>query len=268
MEKTKETTTIDEIKSIIVKPITRPKFSGVSSYVKTTTKISTEMNEHGVYKTGLSPKEATDFEIALGLPKGTLGPKSPWWGDITIRLNNDKPTFFSFAGVMDEITYRVLLQSSKAANSELEVSKYPNIGFYIDDPEAKAAVESTQIDYELEAIDEFQKATIENKRSLLRIFGKKGLDDMNETMIKTELYKRMKANPKLFVEYIRDPHMKVRSLLEECVEKRVITKKGSYYYNGEDMIGASTDEVIAYLSDIKNQTVKLALETKVKKARK
>ena len=62
--------------------------------------------------------------------------------------------------------------------------------------------------------------------------------------------------------------MKVRALLEECLEKRVLVKKGPYYYNGEDMIGSSTDEVLAYLTDIKNQTAKLALENRVRKARK
>lgn len=260
---------LNEIKQIVIRPVVRNKFSGVSSYVKTTTKIGTELNgDTGLYKTGLSPKEASDFEVALNLPKGTLGPKSSWWGDLVIRLNNDKPTFISFSGPMDEITYRVLLQSSKVANSEIEIGRFPNVGFYIDDPEMKAAAESQIIDYELDAIEEFQQATLETKRSMLRIFGKKGLDDMSETMIKSELYKKMKSNPKQFIEFIKDPNMKIRSLLEEAIEKRVITKKGPYFYNGEDMIGGSTDEVIAYLSDIKNQTVKLAIETKVKKARK
>jgi len=258
-----------EIKSIVVKPVTRIKFSGVSAYSRTQIVIGTELDgETGLYKTGLTPKEVKEFEDALSLPKGTLNPKSDWWGSITIRLNQDKPTYFTFSGAMDEIKYRVLRASSKVANSELDISKSPNVGFYIDDPEAKAAVESAMIDYELDAIEEFTKSSIETKRSLLRIFGKKGLDDMSETMIKAELYKKMKSDPKQFVEFATDPNMKVRALLEECIEKRVLVKKGPYYYNGEDMIGSSTDEVIAYLTDIKNQTAKLALENRVRKARK
>lgn len=257
------------IKSIVIRPVTRIKFSGVSSYTRTTTKITTEINgDTGLYKTGLTTKEAKDFEEALSLPKGTLGPKSPWWGDITIRLNNDKPTYFSFSGALDEIRYRVLIASSKVANSELDIHKHPNTGFFIDDPEAKAKIESMSIDFELDAIEEFQKASIETKRSLLRLFGKKGLDDMSETMLKAELFKKMKADPKLFVEYVRDPNMKVRALLEEALEKRVLSKKGPYFFNGEDQIGSSTDEVLGYLTDVKNQTAKLAIENRVRKARK
>ena len=260
---------LDSIKTIVIRPVTRLKFSGVSAYTRTTTKISTEINgETGLYKTGLTAKEAKDFEEALALPKGSLGPKSPWWGDIVIRLNNDKATYFSFSGVLDEIKYRVLVQSSKIANSELDIYNSPNVGFYIDDPEEKAKVESMSIDYELDAIEEFQKASVETKRSLLRLFGKKGLDDISETMLKAELYKKMKANPKMFVQYVKDPAMKVRALLEEAIEKRVLSKKGVYFYNGEDLIGSSTDEVIGYLSDIKNQTVKLAIENRVRKATK
>jgi hypothetical protein len=56
-------------------------------------------------------------------------------------------------------------------------------------------------------------------------------------------------------------------LIEELIEVGMIKRKGNYYYNGEDLIGSSTDEVVAYLSDIKNQSVKLNLETKLKKYR-
>ncbi len=118
------------------------------------------------------------------------------------------------------------------------------------------------------AIEMFQELAIEEKRSLLRVLGKSGIDNMSETMVKAELFKKVEDNPKNFLDIAKDLNMKIRALILEAVEKKVLVKRSSTFFYGEDAIGNSTDETLDYLTDIKNQTIKLAIENKVKKLRK
>lgn len=265
-----EKTIVEEgIKTLVIRPITKIKFSGVSSYVKSKTVFTTQLDANtGLYKNGLTSAEEAEFEKELNLPKGTLNKKSLFWGDLEIILNNDKPTFFTLMGIMDTIKERVMKAHDKIANSEFELSKLPGALFFIDDPEEKAKLESTVIEYKLAAIEKFQTATIEEKRSALRVFGKLGIDNMSETMVKAELFKEVEKNPKIFLDTLNDPNMKVRALLSEALEKQIIKKRGHTFYNGEDPIGSSTDAAIEYLSDIKYQQVKISIMERLKKARK
>ena len=266
-----EQVTVEGVKFLVLKPVVKPKFSGVSSYSKTQTVFcGAELDANGLYKTGLTRELEKHYEQALNLKPGELGKKNgEFWGNLEIRVNNDKATQFALSGYMDEIKEHVIRAHSKIANSELHLAANPMALFYIDDPEEKAKLEAKTMDYELQALDEFTTLAIEDKRSMLRLYGKKGIDDMSETMVKAELYKEVKKNPQYFVQILQNPKlMKAKALLEELVEKRVITKKGAYYYNNEDMIGHSTEDAVSYLMDIKNQQIKLALENKVKGLRK
>lgn len=262
--------TTENVKYLVIKPIVKPKFSGVSSYVKTQTVFcGAEMDSNGLYKTGLTREEEKEYEKILNLAPGTLGRKSEFWGNLEIRVNNDKSTRFALSGPMDELREKVIMAHSKIANSELHLASTPNALFYIDDPEEKAKLESAKIDYELKALDEYTTLAIEDKRAMLRLYGHSGVDDMSETMIKTELYKEVKKDPMYFVKKLAKPQeMKNEALLKELIEKRIVTKKGAHYMYNEDTIGGSTDAALGYLADPKNQSIKLILMDKVKQLRK
>jgi sulfate adenylyltransferase subunit 1 (EFTu-like GTPase family) len=83
-------------------------------------------------------------------------------------------------------------------------------------------------------------------------------------MFKTELFKEVKKDFKEFIRVSKAKETPTKALLEALIEKDIIKKKGTYFYNGEDLLGSSTDEVVSYLTDIKNQAVKLALQGKLK----
>ena len=57
-------------------------------------------------------------------------------------------------------------------------------------------------------------------------------------------------------------------LIEELIEYRVIKRSGNYYKNGEDHIASSTDEALEFFDDLKNQSIVLALKTRLKTAKK
>lgn len=259
-----------EVKQLTIRPVVRPKFSGVSSYTNAFVTISTELSSRTkLYKTGLTPAEARHYEKEIGLKHGTLSPNpnnpesAEFWGGISVRLFADKPTMITVEGPLDEIKERVLRSSSKIAENSLKAKQSPSALFYIDDPEAVAKEESTMIDAKYEAMQALLNTSPEEKRGILRLYGRIA-ETMSETMVKAELAKKVEANPKDFLDKVHDKDLKVRIFIEELIDVGILKKKGPYTYNGDDMIGGSSDEVIAYISDIKNQSVKLALSNKLK----
>jgi len=256
-------------KQLVIKPRLRNKFSGLSSYSRTKTPIEgAQLNKFGWYNTGLTEDEERKYEKLLGLKQGELSKKSPFWGTVLkITLNNDKPTFIGLSGELDELKYKVILEHEKIANNYMELQKNPNAEFYIDDPESIAAMEASKIDLEMEAMEAMFKTTIEEKRGLLRLYGKKETQKMTESMVKATLAKLIKENPEEFIHKTKDKALKTKMLIEELLEVGLFKKKGNYYYNGEDLIGTSTEEIVGYLTDMKNQSVKLNLENKLKKYR-
>lgn len=257
-------------KQYVIRPIIRNKFSGQSYYNKTLTVImGAQLSSTGLYKTGLSTEDEAYYEKELNLPKGTLSRRNAdFWGDMEVRLRNDKLTIFNIVNAYDELKFRMLQEHDWIANTEHDVPGNSTARFYIYDPEAASKIEAAKMEFEFAAIEAFTVASIEEKRGLLRIFGKRGVDSMSETMVKAELYKEVKKDPKEFLRLIKSKDTPTRALLEALLEKEVIKKKGTYFYNGEDLLGSSTDEVVGYLSDLKNQAVKIALENKLKPSKK
>lgn len=256
----------ETLKQYVIRPINRNRFSGKSFYDKTYTVImGAQLGATGVYKTGLTASEEAHYEQLMNLAKGTLNKRnSEFWGDLEVRLKNDGITIMNVITPLDEIKHRVLLEHDLIANTEHDVPGNPGAKFYIYDPEAASKIEATKMEFEFAAMEAFHNATIEEKRNLLRVYGKFGVDNMSETMVKAELYKFVKNDFKEFIRLTKSKETTIKALLQNLIEKQIIKKKGNYYYNGEDLLGSSTDEVVAYLSDIKNQTVKLALEGKLK----
>jgi hypothetical protein len=254
------------IKELIVKSIVKAKFSGLSGYDKSVIVLSPELSiKDGTYKTGLKDGEQQEFEKKLGLKEGELAPFSPWWGEnIEIRLENTKATRFILDGSpMSELKYRILLNSSKVAHSELDKHKNPHALFYIVDEEAKAKAEVEQSDYEFEAFEILMKLSPDEKRASLRLFGKKGVDSLSETVIRNELSKQIKKNPEEFTKILKDKKLKTRLLIEEFLDYGIVQKVGHYFKNGDDTIASSTDELIEYFDDIKNQSVKMAMTSRL-----
>ena len=92
-------TTEVTLKELVIKPIRKNRFSGVSGHDKTGTFIEgAQMGPDGNYKTGLTSKEEREFEEALSLKKGELSKSnSTFWGKcLELKLANDKPTILTF----------------------------------------------------------------------------------------------------------------------------------------------------------------------------
>lgn len=258
-------------KEVIIKRVPRAGYFGLTAYPKSTTTLGCELSKNG-FKTGLTAELELYYEDRLGLKKGELSKHSKWWGDVfnvqyNPRLNNTKETRLILEDDINQLRYYVLTASSKVANSEI-AKKEPFVDFYIVDEEAKAKAESEVFDYEWEAMELILKLSPDEKRASLRLFGKKGVDDLSEMMLKSELTKELKKDPKAFCEVLKDKQLKTRMFVEELIEYRVLIRSGNYYKNGDDTIASSTEEVLQYFEDLKNQSVVLAMGNRLKKAKK
>lgn len=258
-------------KEVVIKRVPRAGYFGLTAYPKSTTTLGCELSKSG-YKTGLTAEEEKYYEKELDLKSGELSKHSKWWGDVfnqeyVCRLNNTKETKLILEDNINQLRYKVLTASSKVANSETDRSG-AFVDFYIVDEEAKAKMESQTFDYEYDAMELLLKLSPEEKRSSLRLFGKKGVDSLSETMLKSELSKELRKDPKAFCEILKDKQLKTRMLIEELVEYRILIHSGNYYKNGDDTIAGSTEEVIEWFEDLKNQSVVLTMGTRLKKAKK
>jgi hypothetical protein len=266
------TETIKEVKEIKIRKIPRAGFFNIASFSRAVEVLGAELNDKGSHNTGLTESEERHYEKELDLKVGELKPHSKWWSEVfnvehSIRLRADKSNTLILDSPINEIKYKVLLASSKVANSEVEKNKAGTV-FYIDDIEAKAKKELETFNFEFEGMKLILKCTVEEKRGNLRLFGKKNTDLMSEDVLNAQLAQEMKKDPKNFFNIMTDKEIRTKAFIKELEERHLIKRTGNTYKYGEDIIGASTEECVAYFNDIKNQHIKLVLETKLKKAKK
>lgn len=256
---------------VVIKRVPRSGYFGIASYAKSVTTLGCELSKNG-FKTGLTADEEAYYEKALDLKPGELAKHSKWWGDVfnttyAIRLQNTKQNELFLDNPISQLKYKVLLSNSKVANSEIEKND-PNAIFYIDNQEAKAKKELETINFKFEGMKLILKLSPEEKKGALRLFGKKGLEDISEDMSSAQLAQEMEKDPKLFFDIMTDKSLSTKAMIFEMIEKGILKRKGNYYIHGEDTIANSTDEVVEYFNDVKNQSVVLALKSRLKKASK
>lgn len=253
-------------KEYIVKPVVKAKFSGISALSKSRTIFSgAEMDKNGSYKTGLTVEEERKFEEALGLPKNHLSKKNEaFWGHLELRLNNDKPTTFVIESEMDEIRWRALINRSKVAINELEIAKNPMALFYVEDKEAKAKVIEKKADAKLEALELFTDMTSDERRGILKLYSVRGTEAIPDRQIKATLFEKIELDVDKFLILAKDKNLKTRIMVEDLLEKGMLSKKSNYYvYEGESL-GSSIESVVTFFNDPKNQSVKIAMNQEAK----
>lgn len=249
-----------ETKQIIIKPVVKAKFSGISSYSRAHYAIEGAQLGKSGYKTGITEDEQKHFEKTLRKPEGFLNPdnKEFWATMLGLNLPLDKTFYFDITTPLDELKLKVIMQRTDIANNELELSRNPSAMFYIEDKEAKAKVEELAIDSLMLANEAFNELTIDEKKGYLKLYGKKGVETLSDRIIKTELYKEVNKDPKKFLSFKSNPDISLRIQIEDMLEQGVLTKKGSFYNFEQEVIGNSIDAIVNFFKDVKNQSVKLA----------
>jgi len=258
-------------KAIKIKRNPKPGYFGIASYPNSTTTLSCQLSNKGGHNTGLTPDEEKHYESILNLKPGELSKHSLWWDNIfnvehPIRLLNTKTTELTLDNPINQIKYKVLLAHSDVAKTEVEKNK-PGILFYIDDEESKAKVELEALTIEYECTKLIFSLSPEEKKNALRMFGKTGVDTLGEDICSMYLTQEMKKNPKGFLEILTDKSLATKMFIYDLIEKKLLINKKNYFIYGDETIATSIDECVAFINNPKNQTIKLALQTKLKKSK-
>ncbi len=261
---------MDTSKQVVIRPINKAQFSGIAAHAGTTVVFQGAQLDFstGSYRTGLTVEEEAKYETELGLPKGRLNKKSDFWADLPVRLHKDKPTYFEVASLLDELKLKTIKARSTVAINELDKQNKANAQFVIEDLEAQAKAEELIIDAQFDALEAFNNMSIDEKKGYLRLYGKRGVDTLSDKIIKTQLYTELNKNPKKFLEYTKDPDVTLRMSIEDMLESGKLTKRGNYYSFENEVIGNTVDSVVAYFKDVKNQSVKIAIEKGVRESKK
>ena len=233
-------TTITEIKELVIVPTKKVKFSGTYAYDGAYYTIEgAQLTKDGIYSTGLTTKEERELEEALSMKKGELSKSnSSFWGHcLELRLSKRKPTtlVFDFSNPIEYIKYKVLTNRNDIASNEAEMLKFPKAEFFIDDKEAKAQIEEKKIDLEFELMDKFNELSMSEKRGYLKLYGRTGVNDVSDKIVKTELWKEAQKDPKKFIAFTTDKDIQIRIDIQDMLETGVIFKKNNFYNFGQEV---------------------------------
>jgi len=250
-----------------IRRVMRPGYFGITSFGKSITRIGCPISERG-HKTGLTEVEEAYYENILNLKAGELNKHSKWWDEVfnvehALRLNNSKTNKLILDNPINQIRYKVLLASNKIANSEIE--KNPDSEFYIDNKELKAKAENQSFEYEFEGMEKILQMSSEDRKNALRLFGKDKMDSMSELVLKSELGKQLKKDPKRFVEILSDVDLNTKAWIYELVEKNLLKRDKNGFKHNDTPLGSSIETTVEYFNDPKHQDVKIILNSELKK---
>jgi hypothetical protein len=223
-----------------------------------------------VMQTGLSEDDRKYFEYRLGLPKGTLLPTNfNFWGKQRITFKKKGKILNIDSNDEDLLNYKWLVVHKLVATSRAELKSDPSKVFLITSDEIDSKENNSKFDKITEAVLASSKMTLDAKINFLNIF-KSGKFKVNRNAtseyINSIISKIVLQETEEFLLLTKDKDYEYRVLLLKLIEEDVIVKRNnSYFLKGEDDAFAnSTAEVIAFLSNPKNNAVIVSLKAKIK----
>lgn len=194
-------------------------------------------------------------------------------GILPIFLGKDELTL-DLSDPYDYIKYKVLFISPIVANSLNEVRNKATYRFVMTSEGEETAREKDKVGYKVMAFEAYvaHKNNKEVLRYILRNLGKYTSKNQKLDFLQVETSKLIEKNPSLFVTVAADKQIKVKVLMEECVENGIVVRKDEKYYDidGQPLSDGQTptiDVAAGYLSSPLGQEMRLALEAKLKNSR-
>ena len=147
-------------------------------------------------------------------------------------------------GVGDYILWRYCLVYSRVANRYEDVRKSPKILFYLYSKENETLVEHTAFKSRIKAQNMFTKILMEENviNAVLLMFDQdlSAFDTLQDKHLALEAF--IKNKPMLFIKYMEDENLVLKSTIKKAVDNKIIHKPAntdSYYFgeNNEVVLG-------------------------------
>lgn len=233
----------------------------------------------GTYKNVLTNDEKEWIEEALGLDRGALSvyrKEDNYWDSVVVRLNKEG-VHLDLSNPEDYIKYAVL-----RANSDIVA---PSVTERVEKPKAtymfeivreneEVDLETMKMDTTMECYDKFN--AISNDYDTVRVLI--SLIDGRPYSIREKMaFFKSRANiliqkdAKVFLDYITDPLLASKVIIQRGMELGKITCRGNYYYlaDGSQMCEAGENPTLTaaarFINSPAHQDIKYILESEIDK---
>jgi hypothetical protein len=244
---------------VILRPINKDAWSGNVRYKNCHLTIGTYFTRSGQLYTGLTDEEATMMERKLGYPEGHLGKNSSFWETYTIKSLGDKELILDLDIPTDELKYLFCRNHKRVANG---LNDYSKVGaeYAMVNVESEAEEKNRYNRTKRDALTFIGKMSPKEMRQALRIFGFTS-DDMSNEVCENTLFDYVEKNAEKFTKrWINNKNKLLEYLVAQAVSKGVIRKNKNVYKYGTEVIGHNLEDTVDYLTDLKNQDLRLAIE--------
>ena len=222
-----------------------------------------------VYRTGLTEEEQEKYEgiLKADLSKG-YNPETPheFWDsargivkleNATMILDTEKP--------LDFIHWKIMRASKYVANSmkEYEEGLFPEATHVIFDESEEVEAKAKKIEIKNRAIKEIAQASTGKKREIILIIEGKDCKGKSEDFVTVEIDKIVNKKPGEVLRLIDADSAEVsaHAMVLECLQKSILRKDGHRILYHDSVLGSDIYDVIEYLLQDENQSLKLRLMT-------
>jgi hypothetical protein len=223
-------------------------------------------NDFGVYETGLTKDELIELNNELPVwDEKRKRPNPEFWQKYSLNLTTSEKRLRVDQNAKHYIDWKVALTHPDIANSESKLnSRTP---FFIVDEEAEAEQSNIELNALTKAYNYISQMSTTEQKAFLSLLGIPSKDSSPSVAI-LHLRQQAEQSPTKFVAYYEDGSKKEKVIISEMVDYNVLRKSnGAYYYN-EVLLAVDMLAAVQWMSDPKNQEVKLKLMQQLELAKR
>jgi hypothetical protein len=221
------------------------------------------------YATGLTEKDIKWLKEEKGIeydlsPHFHVDRPHPFWDSkmAEIKLENNT-MFFNTDNAIEYIKVKVMKASKFVANSmrEYDEGLYPEATHVIFDEAEEADIKASKVAIFNKAIIEANKLSKDKKVQIVMILKGKNLKGQSDNFLTVALDEVIKENPEEVLRQIGldSAEVAVHALVLEALQKNVLRKEGHKIFYFDSLLGSDIIDVIEYLQDEVNQSLKLKI---------
>lgn len=238
---------------VILRPLDRNKWMGISRYKNCYVYLSPYLTRTGSIYTGLSVENAKRLGEALNLD---LSPLSNYWSTYFIKVGN-KEIYIDPANPKGELDYLFLKNHKRVAQSIDKI--LPSHDFVLVNEDEEAQVTNKYNKIKRQAFKEFDKLSANDRRKALRLYGFNTLSSSDE-VIENKLNELVEKDPQKFIElWVENKNRDTEFIIKEAIVYKIINRNKNIYKYGEDIIGHSLEDTVAFLDNPVNQDIKITI---------
>lgn len=220
------------------------------------------------YATGLSAEDIAMLEkkgvkYDLSSHFDSERPHEFWDSNMAqIKLENNT-MFFNTENTLDFIKVKVMKASKYVANSmrEFDEGLYPEATHVIFDEAEEADIKASKVAVRNQAVIECSKLSKDKKIQLVLIMKGKNLKGQSDNFVTVAIDELIAEDPQEVLRQIGldAAEVAVHALVLEAIQKNVLKKDGHKIFYFDSLLGSDVIDVIQYLMDDANQSLKLRI---------